>query len=353
MRSCSRRVRRGERPTRQRRSPSADARSSRRSPLRSARASGADLGLPALVPPAPAIGPAERLARKVVGRPAPQFAVCAVGEPREVRIAGIAAPDHCAPRGVAARPPRARARRRAATAVSHRRGRPPPVPSATSRTARLLLYPSARCHPGRPPGAAAWKWALNGQRSPWRSRIPFASGPTQSSSSRSSSRIQSSRPRCPTTSSCHSASDERVASGKTFVTGTGSGSPSRRATEAAAASTAEESRPPEKLTKQGPRVRAGRRASRVRSSGSSGTCSGAGAGRGRSAEDETGSELERAQLERASGRTSRGAYPRGEERSRPRRYASAWSVNSSAYSPSLAISDSWSPCSTIRPASST
>ena len=63
--------------------------------------------------------------------------------------------------------------------------------------------------------------------------------------------------------------------GENVRDGDRSGSPSRRAAETAAASTAEESRPPEKLTKQGPGASAGSTASRSASTGSARTSSGA------------------------------------------------------------------------------
>ena len=67
-------------------------------------------------------------------------------------------------------------------------------------------------------------------------------------------------------SSCHSLSRDD-ACGKRSVTGTGSASPSRRATSTAAASTNAESRPPEKATVQGARMRYGRTASASASRG--------------------------------------------------------------------------------------
>src|SRR5215211_2705985 len=61
-----------------------------------------------------------------------------------------------------------------------------------------------------PPAAASnrgtWKWALNGQRIPWRRIARRAYGPTASSSSVNSSLTQSDRPRWLTTRSCHSVS---------------------------------------------------------------------------------------------------------------------------------------------------
>ena len=60
------------------------------------------------------------------------------------------------------------------------------------------------------------------------------------------------------TCSCHSVSCVPVMLGKRWVIGTGSGRPSRRAMAVAVASTAEESRPPEKLTSAGDRRSAGR-----------------------------------------------------------------------------------------------
>ena len=65
--------------------------------------------------------------------------------------------------------------------------------------------------------------------------------------------------------------------GKRFVTGIGGGSPARRAADAAAASTSEESLPPEKLTKHGPGSSAGRQ---TRSSALKGVSPGGGAGSG-------------------------------------------------------------------------
>ena len=62
------------------------------------------------------------------------------------------------------------------------------------------------------------------------------------------------------TVSCHALSSVPAAAGKRCVTGIGAGSPSRRATATATASTADESRPPEKLTRQGERRSAGRMA---------------------------------------------------------------------------------------------
>ena len=58
--------------------------------------------------------------------------------------------------------------------------------------------------------------------------------------------------------SCHSLSSAPAAAANRCVIGIGTGRPSRRATETAVASTAEESRPPEKLTRQGDRSSAGR-----------------------------------------------------------------------------------------------
>src|SRR4051794_10309625 len=55
------------------------------------------------------------------------------------------------------------------------------------------------------------------------------------------------------TVSCHMCSSDSATSGNTRDTGTGSGSPSRRATCVATASRSDESRPPEKATPQGAR----------------------------------------------------------------------------------------------------
>jgi hypothetical protein len=133
-------------------------------------------------------------------------------------------------------------------------------PASTLRAWSQREDPSSSSPPipvrNEPPRASAnsgvWKWAFEGQRSPWRARLAEATGPTQSSSSVSSSRIQSLSPRWATTLSCHSLSAESSAAGKRSVAGIGSARPSRRATDAATARTAEESRPPEKLTRQGP-----------------------------------------------------------------------------------------------------
>ena len=106
----------------------------------------------------------------------------------------------------------------------------------------------------------AWKCVLNGHNRPWRVSAARAYGPTASSSSATSTRIQSVRPRCRTTVSCQSDSCDCGAALARMVTGTGGTWPSRRATSAAAASTADESRPPEKDTNVGPRSTAGRTA---------------------------------------------------------------------------------------------
>ena len=86
--------------------------------------------------------------------------------------------------------------------------------------------------------------------------------PKRSISPPSTSRTSHSRrPRWRITRSCHADSSAIGAFETRRVTGTGSDSPSRRATRVAAASTLEESRPPEKLTRHGARWSAGRMAS--------------------------------------------------------------------------------------------
>ena len=75
------------------------------------------------------------------------------------------------------------------------------------------------------------------------------------------------------TRSCHSLSSAVSTPGNRLVAGTGSSRPSRLASLTAAASTVEESRPPEKLTRQGARWSAGRIAS-----SSASTASAAGSG---------------------------------------------------------------------------
>lgn len=111
---------------------------------------------------------------------------------------------------------------------------------------------------------------------PWRRRTRCATGPTKSSRSPTGRRSQSGSSRWRTTSCCQRDSSAVAWPSKASETGTGSGSPSRRATRAATAKTAEESRPPEKLTRHGGVASAGRITRSKAASGS--TRSGAGSG---------------------------------------------------------------------------
>ena len=284
----------------QRQRPSVDARSARRSPARSARANARRSRSPG----ARTTSASDRTSAVARSRGRPRTVAAARCSRGRSATGGACRPDsggegrRCLTGyGATATPTRA---------TSRSRGRVAPERTAAARA--QCDVPSSSSPPtpvsSVPPRAisrsGAWKCALNGQRSPWRSRIPLASGPTQSSSWRSSSRTQSVRPRCSTTSSCHSASDDRACIGKdvrdrdrrrqSFAARDGRGRRQHRG-RIAAAREADEAGAPCECRENCSSERVDRVALDV---------IGRPSRPGFAAEHETGGELERAQLERGA-----------------------------------------------------
>ena len=142
--------------------------------------------------------------------------------------------------------------------------------SATIRSGPLTVQLTPSSSPAKPvitepPRAASmigrWKCRLNGQVRPWRPMTSWATGPTASSSSAElqpdplvqAQAVQDQPLPAP-------SPPPRPSPGRRSVTGTGSGRPCLRAVDGRrCASSADESRPPEKPTRQGGRRRAPRR----------------------------------------------------------------------------------------------